>query len=619
MNDPQHNRPFGPGAERIKLGGEWPTIRAIYALCGSRGWILAPIVALAFLAFVLEGIGIGLLIPLVETVLGSDGQRAAFGPFTELLQGLTDRLPADQRLLLISLLVCLMVLLKTAVIYGHHMLSVWMNGMVGRSLRDRLFDKTFALGILTLQRLGIGRLHNTIDVQVWHVADGLDRLTQILASAAAAAVFLTLLFLISWPLTLGVLLGSALISLIMLVVRRGAQHFGRQLVATNADMSGRIIETLTHHRLVRAFGTEAHETARFRTTTEALRRSTLRTELLKGIANPATELLYVPLMFAAIGLGLAMGLGMPTLLAYLLLLYRLQPHLRNIDSLRVELASFSGPVEDIVTVLEMVDRSAPRSGSRPVPAFAESIRFEQVSFDYGDPESAGLSGVSFEIPKGAVVALVGPSGAGKSTIVGLLYRFFDPTAGRILVDGVPLAELDLAAWRQRLAFAGQDVELMSGTVRDNIGYGSPGATDAEIVAAARVAHADTFIDNLPHGYASEVGARGLTLSGGQRQRLTLARALLRRPDLLVLDEATNALDADAESIVLERLNERSAEMSMLVIAHRLSTVQNADLVVVLDAGRVIEMGPPASLISGAGAFNRLWERQHTIRRPVGVG
>ncbi len=618
MSGPTAERPAASAGERITLGGEWPTIRAVHGLCGRRGWLMAPIAGLAFLAFVLEGIGIGLLIPLVETVLGDTGQAGAFGPFTALLQGLTDRLPADQRLLLISVLVCLMVVLKTAVIYAHHMLAVWLNGMVSKTLRDQLFEKTFAIGLLALQKLGIGRLHNTIDVQVWHVADALDRLTQILASFAAAAVFLTLLVLISWPLTLAVVLGSLLISVVMLVVRRGAQHFGRELVATNADMSGRIIETLTHHRLVRAFGTEAHEAARFWANSEALRRATLRTELLKGIANPATELLYVPLMFAAIGLGLAMGLGMPTLLAYLLLLYRLQPHLRNIDTLRVELASFGGPVEDIVTVLEMHDPAAPRSGNRPVAASPRQVRFEQVSFDYGVPESAGLAGVSLTIPRGAVVALVGPSGAGKSTVVGLLYRFFDPSAGRILVDDVPLVELDLAAWRQRLAFAGQDVELMSGTVRDNIAYGSPGATDAEIEAAARMAHADSFIESLPHGYASEVGARGLTLSGGQRQRLTLARALLRRPDLLVLDEATNALDADSESIVLERLGGMSADMSMLVIAHRLSTVQNADLVVVLDAGRVIEMGPPASLISGQGAFNRLWQRQHGAGRPVAV-
>jgi subfamily B ATP-binding cassette protein MsbA len=507
-------------------------------------------------------------------------------------------------------LICLLVLLKATVIYGHHMLSVWLSSQVGSDLRSRLFEKTFELGVLTVQKLGIGRLHNTVDSQVWQVTSALETLAAMAVSVAAAMVFLTLLLLISWQLTIAVIGGFLLISLFMLIVRRAAQSVGRQLVAFSAEMSGRIVEALSHHRLVRAFGAERHEMSRFNEANDDVRRAVLRTELLRGIVAPVTELLYVPLMFAAIGLGLALGLGMPTLLAYLLLLYRLQPHLREFDRLRVEMAAFMGPIEDVVTLLEMHDSRAPSSGKQPIAKIHDSIRFESVSFDYGSPETAGITGVSFEIPKGRTVALVGPSGAGKSTIVGLLYRFFDPTAGRVLVDGVPLTELDLKAWRQRLAFAGQDVELMNGSVRDNIAYGNPGASDAEIVAAARQAHADAFIDALPGGYSSNVGARGLSLSGGQRQRLTLARALLRRPDLLILDEATNALDIEAESIVLDRLNQMSADISMLVIAHRLSTVRNADLVVVIDAGRVVEIGPPARLISAQGAFNRMWTSQH---------
>lgn len=600
----------GTAVERIALGGEWPAIRALYDLCGERRRILAPIVALAILAFLLEGIGIGLLIPLVETFLAAGGESAAFGPFTTMMQGLTERLPDDHRLAIIGVLVFLLILLKTVVIYGHHVLAVWLSGHVGRSLRERLFDKTFSIGLLAVQRLGIGRLHNTVDAQVWHVTDGLDTLTRMLASAAAAVVFVVLLLLISWPLTVVVVLGFTAISLVMLAVRRGAKRFGRRAVEANAEMSDRIVETLTHHRLIRATGTERAEALRFGETTEGLRRAVLRTELLRGIASPANELLYVPLMFAVIAIGLVQGLGMPTLLAYLLLLYRLQPHLRQLDHLRVELAAINGPIEDIITILELEDRQAPRSGTRPIARIDRGIHFEDVAFDYGVADSAGLSGVTFEIPKGAVVALVGPSGAGKSTIVGLLHRFFDPTRGRILIDGVPLPELDLVAWRQRLAFAGQDLELMAGTVRDNIAYGQADATDEAIREAARLANAADFIDELPGGYASPVGARGLTLSGGQRQRLSLARALLRQPDLLILDEATNALDADSEHVVLERLHAARGGMSMLVIAHRLNTVRHADVIIVLEAGRVVETGSPAALRAQAnGAFSRLLARE----------
>ena len=620
MSEPSSPKDDSAALTRVELRGEWSAIKALLGFCTGRRRLLVLIVVLAVLAFLLEGIGIGLLIPLVESFLLAPGESSSLGPFAGTMVTLTDKLPADYRLPLIGGLVFLLILLKTVVIYGHHLLSSWLSGQVGQSLRKRLFDKSFELGLLAVQRLGIGRLHNTVDAQVWHVTDGLDKLTRIIAAAAAAAVFVTILLIISWPLTLVVVAGFLLISLVMLVVRRAAHHFGRRAVEANAAMSDRIVESLTHHRLIRAVGTEARERKSFAQTTEALRRAVLHTELLRGIAAPANELLYVPLMFAVIAIGLAQGLGVPTLLAYLLLLYRLQPHLRQLDHLRVELAAVTGPIEDIVTILDLHDPQAPRSGSLPITSIARSIRFEAVSFDYGTPDSAGLRDVSFVIPKGAVVALVGPSGAGKSTIVGLLHRFFDPSKGRIMIDDTPLPELDLATWRQRLAFAGQDLELMTGTVRENIAYGRADASDAAIREAARLANADSFIESLPGGYASPISARGLSLSGGQRQRLTLARALLRQPDLLILDEATNALDADSEHVVLERLHEARGTMSMLVIAHRLQTVRHADLVVVLDAGRVVEMGAPSKLLaSGAGVFNRLWARETTQGRHAFAG
>ncbi|MCB1992433.1 MAG: ABC transporter ATP-binding protein [Geminicoccaceae bacterium] len=598
--------------QRIRLDGDRQAVRALFALCGRRRVILIPIIVLAILAFLLEGMGIGLLIPLVDTMLGSQGQTSSQVGFGAVLGTLTDWLPEDHRLTLIVVLVCLLIVLKAAVIYGHHMLSVSLTSHVGGDLRDRLFRQTFDIGLLTIQRLGIGRLNNTIDIQVWKVCQAFDTLTHLTASMAASLVFLCLLLLISWPLTLAVIGSFLLVSLIMLAVRRAAQRRGRELVGVNADLSGRIVESLTHQRMVRAFGTEHLEMQRFHLASEAVRRAVWRTELLRGIVAPATELLYVPLMFGAIGLGLLLDLGMPALVAYLLMLYRLQPHLREIDRQRVELAAHTGPIEDVVTLLDIRDETAPRSGHRPITRIQGSIRFEGVSFDYGVAESAGVDDISFTIPKGATVALVGPSGAGKSTLIGLLFRFFDPTAGRILVDDVPLTELNLADWRRRLTFAGQDVELMSGTVYENIAYGSPDASDEAIRAAARLAHADHFIAALPGGYDAPIGARGLNLSGGQRQRLTLARAMLRRPDVLILDEATNSLDSESEDVVLQRLHAARGDMTLVVIAHRLRLVRHADLVVVLDNGRAIECGPPAELMSSGGAFDRLWRRQSAV-------
>jgi len=596
---------------RVELGGEWPVVRRLVELCAPERRTLIPIVALAVLAFFFEGIGIGLLIPLVDTLLGGATRTGDGGLFDRVITTLGDYLPAEQRLAWIAGLVFLLILLKTVVIYAHHALSARLGSRVARDLRDRLFRRTFAVGLLTVQQLGIGRLHNTIDAQVTRVAEALYSLTSIAASLAAASVFFALLLVISWPLTLAVIAGAAAISLVMLAVRRAAERIGRVSVVANDAVSGRIVESLTHHRLVLAMGTEAVEQARFSQTTEGLRRALLRLEALRGLVVPLGELLYLPLMFAVIGLGLAFGLGLPALLAFLLLLYRLQRHLRELDSLRVELAGFAGPIEDVVSLLDLEDPTAPRPGARAVDRIARSIRFEAVSFSYGEARATGVEGLSLTIPRGSTVALVGPSGAGKSTIIGLLYRFFDPKDGRILVDDAPLDTLDLAEWRRCLAYAGQDLELMQGTVRDNIAYGVAGADDAAIREALRAADAEGIVAALPRGLDSPIGARGLDLSGGQRQRLGLARALLRRPALLILDEATNALDADSERGILDRLRARQQGTTTLVIAHRLQTLHHADLVVVLEAGRIVESGPPAALLAADGAFSRLWRQQTT--------
>jgi subfamily B ATP-binding cassette protein MsbA len=219
--------------------------------------------------------------------------------------------------------------------------------------------------------------------------------------------------------------------------------------------------------------------------------------------------------------------------------------------------------------------------------------------------------VSLEIRRGEITAIVGPSGAGKSTLINLLFRLYDPVRGTILVDDVPLSELELAGWRTRLAMAGQDAELLTGTVFENIAYGNPSADRAAIAAAAKQADAHGFIERLPCGYETRVGERGLRLSGGQRQRIGLARALVRKPDILVLDEATNSMDSISERVVQDVLKRLRGSVTIIVIAHRLSTVDAADQVIVLHEGQVVEWGRPDDLLCRGGHFLRLFEPQRS--------
>jgi subfamily B ATP-binding cassette protein MsbA len=257
------------------------------------------------------------------------------------------------------------------------------------------------------------------------------------------------------------------------------------------------------------------------------------------------------------------------------------------------------------------------AGARPFPGLVRAIRFEGVSFAYR-PGRPVLEDVDLEVPRGSVVALVGPSGAGKSTLVDLIARFHDPTAGRITVDGVDLREFGIGSLRACLGVVSQETVLFHDTVRENIAYGMPDRTPADVERAARAAYAHEFVSALPRGYDTVVGERGTQLSGGQRQRLAIARAILRDPPILILDEATSALDTEAERLVQAAIERLLAGRTVFVIAHRLSTVQRADQIVVMDRGRIVERGDHATLLarSPAGLYRRLHDLQFADAAPV---
>jgi subfamily B ATP-binding cassette protein MsbA len=240
----------------------------------------------------------------------------------------------------------------------------------------------------------------------------------------------------------------------------------------------------------------------------------------------------------------------------------------------------------------------------------QAIYFESVSLTYNPEDRPAIEDVSIEFKRGQTTAFVGPSGAGKSTIISLLCRFYEPTSGEIYVDDCPLKELNLRDWRQGIAIVTQDVHIFSGTVKDNIAYGRLEATEAEIFDAAKLANAHDFISQLPEGYDTKVGDRGVRLSGGQRQRIALARAIVRDPDILILDEATNALDSISENLIQEALNTLSQNRTVIVIAHRLSTIENADKIIVMEKGRAIEQGNLQHLLELDGLFAKLYHLQH---------
>lgn len=248
-----------------------------------------------------------------------------------------------------------------------------------------------------------------------------------------------------------------------------------------------------------------------------------------------------------------------------------------------------------------------RPDARPMPAFRDSILFDRINFSY--PGHPVLVDISLEVKKGDIIAIVGPSGTGKSTLVDLLPRFHDPSPGRILIDSQDIASLTLASLRQQIGLVTQEVILFNDTIRGNIAYGKPGASEEEIEEAARQAHAHDFIVRLPDGYDTVIGDRGMKLSGGERQRIAIARALLKNPPILILDEATSQLDSESEKLVQAALDRLMQGRTVFMVAHRLSTVRNAHKIIVLDKGKIAEQGSHSELLNANGLYRRLYQMQ----------
>jgi subfamily B ATP-binding cassette protein MsbA len=340
-----------------------------------------------------------------------------------------------------------------------------------------------------------------------------------------------------------------------------------------------------------------------------------RLDRISAIVQPLSEVLTVSLLLGILLITATRTPGeMGILLTFLVLLYRLQPRIKQFDADRVALDTFSASVEEVRSLLDKSDKPYLRSGARTPASIEKAITFENVSLDYASGKGAALEQVSCSINFGETTAFVGPSGAGKSSLIRLICRLYDPSSGRLLIDGIPLSQLGLAWWRNQIAVVSQEVYLFNASVAENITYGKLDATRGELVEAARKAHALEFIKQLPDGFETMLGDRGVRLSGGQRQRLALARAFIRDPQILILDEATNSLDLISEGVVQDALEQFGRNRTVLIVAHRISTIEHADKIIVLDSGRIVETGTVTQLLAQGDLFSRFYALQLRNKR-----
>ncbi len=374
-------------------------------------------------------------------------------------------------------------------------------------------------------------------------------------------------------------------------------------------------ETLSGHLIVKAFSAEEHESRRFAEAGRRLMSANLRYVAQQAVASPLIEffgaLTIVLLLWYAQGRieAKSMTAGeFTSFMAALLLLYEPVKRLTGIHNIFQQAL---GASQKVFEHLDRRERVCSRPGAVPMPPFSRSVRFENVRFVYpNSPDGFELREIDFEIKAGEVLALAGPSGSGKSTIAGLIARFYDPTEGRVLIDGRDVREFTLDSLRSRIAIVAQDTFLFNESVASNIRYGRREATDEDVMEAARNALADEFIRQLPQGYDTIIGERGTRLSGGQRQRIAIARALLKNAPILILDEATSHLDTESEMLVQRALGTLMAGRTAFVIAHRLSTIRRAGRIAVVEGGRIRETGTHQELISEGGIYQRLHDLQY---------
>jgi subfamily B ATP-binding cassette protein MsbA len=524
---------------------------------------------------------------------------------------------ASERILRLSLLILVVIWIQSLFLYFGTLYSSYTALGLSDRLRKRVFEQLQSLSLSYYSKVRTGELMNSLRGEVNQIQQAFEIISIFITQGSTLLVYFVTMFLLSWQLTLASTAIFSLLAVGIAGITRRVREASFAVPKANQHFTSVSLEFINGIRTVHASATQAFERKRFgqaarevhKASTTVADLSKLVQPLSQGVSSTALILMVVVAFNLLVGEG---QLSPVLLLTFLFALSRTLPIVSMLNAASSKLSSFQGSLQSVSELLRRDNKPYLRDGTVQFEGLKRSIDFVSVDFGY-DPNELVLNNVTLSIKQGETTALVGASGAGKTTLADLIPRFYDPTQGKILIDGVDLREFEINSLRRKMAIVSQDTFIFNASASYNIGYGLEEIDHDLIYQVARQANALEFIQELPNGFETQLGDRGVRLSGGQRQRIAIARALLRNPEILVLDEATSALDSVTERLIQDSLEKLAEGRTVIAIAHRLSTISGADKVVVLEQGKIVEQGQYQELLEKQG---KLW-KYHQIQYEVG--
>lgn len=593
------------------------------------GWLLSG-VFLNALSAVFNIFSFSLLIPILKILFNIGDLHYEFIPWNTPGASFKDtainnlywyvsdamqNLGAGTVLLLLCLVLCFFTLLKTACYFGSSAVMVPIRTGVVKDIRGQMYNKILSLplGWFSRERKGdiIARMSGDVQEVETSLTGSLDMLVK---NPILIVFYIGVLFFISWQLTLFVLVFAPVMLWLMGVVGRRLRRQSAQAQALWSDTMSQVEETLGGLRVIKAFLAEERMKKRFDDVTGSMKEMNSRVAVRQALAHPVSEFLGTVMIAVVLWFGGTLILGSrsvidaPTFIFYMVILYSVIQPIKDFSKAAYGIPKGLASMERIDAILNASGNLREAQEPVHISDFTDRISLRDVSFSYPDGTQV-LSGINLDIPRGSTVAIVGASGAGKSTLADLVPRFYDVCSGSITIDGIDIRSIAIRDLRSLLGIVSQDPVLFNDTVFGNIAFGQENASLQEVQEAARIAGAHGFIMEKEGGYYAPVGDRGALLSGGQRQRISIARAVLKNPPILILDEATSSLDSESEKAVQDALDRLMKDRTTIAIAHRLSTVKNADEIIVIEDGGIVERGRHEELLSRGGYYRKLYEMQ----------